>query len=190
MARASTKPGIGPRSGGWAALIIAAACSSGGCTICPDPFDYSGPVPNGSPPQNDFRARSGGILALSAAPKPWPPVVQNDGLPAETPVLADGEPEPVIGQEADTAPQQTSVLVSAADEAAADEPPAAEVTPAEEVADQVAPPRPFVPAIGPDTPAAPAEVPASAAGEPPSPPLPAPQLEETPGWRPRRRAAG
>jgi hypothetical protein len=46
--------------------------------MCPDPFDYSGPVPNGSSPQNDFRARSNGIRPLLAAPRPWPPVVEND----------------------------------------------------------------------------------------------------------------
>lgn len=190
MVRASTKPGIGPRSGGWAAFIVAAACGCGGCTLCPDPFDYSGPVPNGSPPQNDFRARSGGILALSAAPKPWPPVVQNDGQPAEAPVLADGEPEPAIGEDAGATLQQTSVLVPAADDSAADERQAAEVTPAADAADQVAPPQPFLPAIGPDTSEAAAEDPASAAGELPAPPLPATQPEETPGWRPRRRSSG
>ena len=48
---------------------------STGCTMCPDPYDYSGPVPNGSAPQNDFRARSNGILPISGVPRPWPPVV-------------------------------------------------------------------------------------------------------------------
>jgi len=59
---------------GVAVLAVAA-----GCTMCPDPHDYSGPVPNGSAPQNDFRARSNGILPLGAAPVPWPSVVQATG---------------------------------------------------------------------------------------------------------------
>lgn len=46
--------------------------------MCPDPYDYSGPVPNGSVPQNDFRARSNGILPLGAAPRPWPPIVRHE----------------------------------------------------------------------------------------------------------------
>lgn len=57
-----------------AAVVVAAA----GCTMCPDPFDYSGPVPNGTPPHNDFCARSNGILPLNAAPSPWPPVVDGE----------------------------------------------------------------------------------------------------------------
>jgi hypothetical protein len=67
-----------------------------GCTMCPDPFDYSGPVPNGSPPQNDFAARSNGILPLHNSPKPWPPVVKRDQeptpaapLPPVPPAVAD-----------------------------------------------------------------------------------------------------
>lgn len=67
-----------------------------GCTMCPDPFDYSGPVPNGSSPQNDFAARSNGILPLHNSPKPWPTVVKRYGeptlaepLPPEPPAIAD-----------------------------------------------------------------------------------------------------
>lgn len=60
-------------------LTVAAA----GCTIGPDPFDYSGPVPNGSSPQNDFRARSNGILPLGAAPRPFPPLVDAGPAPAD-----------------------------------------------------------------------------------------------------------
>ena len=33
------------RSGSVAA--VAAAVTLAGCTMCPDPYDYSGPVPNG-----------------------------------------------------------------------------------------------------------------------------------------------
>ena len=70
---------------GRAAGIAVTRCLAGvglvllaGCTMCPDPYDYSGPVPNGSVPQNDFRARSNGILPLGAAPRPWPPIVRRD----------------------------------------------------------------------------------------------------------------
>jgi hypothetical protein len=84
-----------PRAGALATLA-AVGLASIGCTMCPDPFDYSGPVPNGSSPQNDFRARSNGILPLGAAPRPWPLIVQDgsgsSGDPAEntaTPTLAE-----------------------------------------------------------------------------------------------------
>ncbi len=62
--------------GGRVAAAAAAAVLAG-CTMCPDPYDYSGPVPNGSSPQNDFRARSNGILPLGAAPCPWPQLVMS-----------------------------------------------------------------------------------------------------------------
>ena len=71
---------------GWVGCALI-ACATG-CTMCPDPFDYSGPVPNGSAPQNDFWARSNGILPLHAAPMPWPPVVDGDSarrLPTSVP---------------------------------------------------------------------------------------------------------
>ena len=62
----------GPLPRAWTLATVAAmGLASVGCTMCPDPFDYSGPVPNGSSPQNDFRARSNGILPLGAAPRPW-----------------------------------------------------------------------------------------------------------------------
>ena len=62
-----------------AVLLLALLGLSGisGCTMCPDPFDYSGPVPNGSAPQNNFLARSNGILPLGASTKPWPPLVKS-----------------------------------------------------------------------------------------------------------------
>lgn len=66
------RPACGLTGVAWAALLAT------GCTMCPDPYDYSGPVPNGSPPHNDFRARSNGILPLGAAPKPWPPIVKTE----------------------------------------------------------------------------------------------------------------
>jgi len=70
------------------ALVAAAWCAAAlaGCTMCPDPYDYSGPVPNGSAPQNDFRARSNGIAPIGAAPRPWPPVVRKDqAAPVDSP---------------------------------------------------------------------------------------------------------
>lgn len=71
-----------------AGLLAMTVLAAAGCTMCPDPFDYSGPVPNGSSPQNDFCARSNGILPLHAAPMPWPPVVDGDStrrLPTPVP---------------------------------------------------------------------------------------------------------
>lgn len=66
-----------------------------GCTMCPDPFDYAGPVPNGSVAQNDFAARSNGILPVRATPLPWPPIVQAS---PEQPTPADDltEAEPAL----------------------------------------------------------------------------------------------
>lgn len=60
----------------WPLVVLAVAAT--GCTMCPDPFDYSGPVANGSVAQNDFCARSNGILPLNATPSPWPPLVEGD----------------------------------------------------------------------------------------------------------------
>jgi hypothetical protein len=91
-------------------MVIVAV--STGCTMCPDPFDYSGPVPNGSAPQNDFWARSNGILPLHAAPRPWPLIVKNQDQKQE-----EGQPTPVdptpavIAESPDAAPSETrSVL--------------------------------------------------------------------------------
>ena len=87
---------------GAAVLLLALLGLSGtsGCTMCPDPFDYSGPVPNGSAPQNNFLARSNGILPLGASTKPWPPLVKSvvptpaevelvDALEVDEPVAND-----------------------------------------------------------------------------------------------------
>lgn len=73
-----------PVSSPWfpSVLVAVLAAAAGGCTIGPDPFDYTGPVPNGSPPQNDFRARSNGILPLGATPRPFPPLVDAGPVPA------------------------------------------------------------------------------------------------------------
>jgi hypothetical protein len=78
---------------------------STGCTMCPDPFDYSGPVPNGSAPQNDFWARSNGILPLHAAPRPWPLIVKNQEQEDGQPTPAEPLPA-VIAESPDAAPPE------------------------------------------------------------------------------------
>jgi hypothetical protein len=108
-------------------LVVASAMLLGGCTMCPDPYDYSGPVPNGSSPQNDFRARSNGILPIGAAPVPWPLIVRHDSTspeggtrirrrgtptPADQPVLAASAESPVEARE------PMSVLVAGGSESA------------------------------------------------------------------------
>jgi len=129
--RASTAraPTESPRAwAGTLALVLVGGLISTGCTMCPDPFDYSGPVPNGSSPQNDFRARSGGILPLGGAPRPWPQIVDNGGQPAAeepTPTLADEYGSPEFQQTAavedetmagDMAAENTAAGVMAAEE--------------------------------------------------------------------------
>lgn len=84
------------RAGACACLVAL----SGGCTMCPDPFDYAGPVPNGSAPQNDFEARSNGILPLRATTKPWPPLVDRDGRTVDEPAQVAGVAAPVAGESA------------------------------------------------------------------------------------------
>ena len=73
--------------------------------MCPDPYDYTGPVPNGSAPQNDCRARSHGILPIGAAAKPWPPLVKakpGAGKPAATPApAAESEEAPQVAESED-----------------------------------------------------------------------------------------
>lgn len=83
-----------PRSALARLSLVAAAALLAGCTMCPNPFDYAGPVPNGSPPQTDFRARSQGIIPIGATPRPWPPLVQDDAADDE-PVVASAE-EPAV----------------------------------------------------------------------------------------------
>jgi len=79
------------RTGRLPIAVVAIGCLVGGvgCTMCPDPFDYSGPVPNGAVTQNDFCARSNGILPIGGTPRPWPTVVDADGGDA-----TGGEPPP------------------------------------------------------------------------------------------------
>ena len=115
---------VSPRRVAWAwaaGLLLGAP----GCTICPDPFDYSGPVPNGSAPQNDFRARSNGILPISGVPRPWPPVVNVE------PDRADerGVTVPALEMADDASPPEAAGVIQPATAAVpeADEPETADV---------------------------------------------------------------
>ena len=63
--------------GGLLSCVWAVCLGLAGCTMCPDPFDYAGPVPNGAVTQNDFAARSNGIRPVRATPLPWPPLVHS-----------------------------------------------------------------------------------------------------------------
>lgn len=79
----------------WPVATALACLSTTGCTMCPDPFDYAGPVANGSVTQNDFAARSQGILPVRATPLPWPPIVDaSPSVPSPSGDLEGrGEPE-------------------------------------------------------------------------------------------------
>lgn len=158
-----------------AAWAVLAGCA--GCTMCPDPHDYSGPVPNGSAPQNDFRLRSNGIIPTGATAMPWPTVVQAAPVRPETAPptaapVADVEPlaDDAAGAEdtADAVPEADVVRLSAEEDA---ESSSAAVVQAD---------------VEPDPPVAVDRVPAAAPGEvqPAAPADPAPR--ETPGWRSRR----
>jgi len=118
MSHHSSRP-IGRRTVTLLACSLLAATATG-CTMCPDPFDYAGPVPNGSAPQNDFAARSNGILPLRATPKPWPTIVDQNDLPTPAEPLDPAEPQVAV--------VPRSVLVPQAE---GDEPPAVAVAPAE-----------------------------------------------------------
>lgn len=166
-----------------AATAVVAVLS--GCTMCPDPYDYTGPVPNGSSPQNDFRARSGGILPLNASPRPWPPLV--DGAAGDTatplaakrpsrrtgkPTLADPPSGADAGEQAEVTAETASILVVAGDERGDGE---AVTTAAADV-------EPEIVLTESD------EIPIEADGEPTAPsPSAEPALAETPGWRTRQR---
>jgi len=164
--------------------------------MCPDPFDYSGPVPNGSSPQNDFRARSNGILPLGAAPRPWPLIVKNGGDRADgpqengpKPTLAD---DPAVDQTNAGELQQTVAVVGeSAVEAGMDGQPVAVPEAVGSPVDTLEP----VPVVEPTdvSPAAAeretaAEKKPQAEPQPPQAPLTPPvQAGETPGWRTRLR---
>lgn len=112
-------------------LLVALAILGTGCTMCPDPFDYSGPVPDGSTPQNDFAARANGIIPVRSTPLPWPPIV--DARPGR-PTPADDVDATVIVAAGEAPAAAAPEAVAAAGDAAADGPlseSGATVTPAE-----------------------------------------------------------
>jgi hypothetical protein len=98
--------GRGAYRGGSVLAVAMAAAMLAGCTMCPDPFDYSGPVPNGNVGQNDFRARSNGILPLGGQPPTWPRIVERSRRPlVEDPLhvlgrMFRGESDPVTADDA------------------------------------------------------------------------------------------
>jgi hypothetical protein len=117
--------------------------------MCPDPYDYSGPVPNGSAPQNDFRARSNGIIPIGTAPRPWPPLVRKD-QPAAADTLGDSvlrvavattKPVAETAGEAEIEPVSEAVVEvvtePVVEEVVAEAPPAPEAEPITESADDV-----------------------------------------------------
>ena len=104
-------------------LLVALALLGTGCTMCPDPFDYSGPVPDGSVPQNDFAARANGIIPVRSTPLPWPPIVDaRPGRPTPaddvdaTVIVAAGEAPAV----AEAAPGAAVEDAAAVEDVAAD----------------------------------------------------------------------
>jgi hypothetical protein len=112
------------------ALLAALALLGTGCTMCPDPFDYSGPVPDGSVSQNDFAARANGIIPVRSTPLPWPPIV--DGRPGR-PTPADDVDATVIVAGGEAPAEAAPEAVAAMGDAAPDGPLAetrATVTPA------------------------------------------------------------
>jgi len=168
----ASRPTRVPLTRAWTLTTAAAlGLASAGCTMCPDPFDYSGPVPNGSSPQNDFRARSNGILPLGASPRPWPLIVKNDGAP-NTEKEWD-EPTPTLAEEVAPADLQQTVAVvgESSEDAGADGELEAESA-------EAAASSPVLQAVPMDPPQEP--VATTADGVPF-------QAGETPGWRSRYR---
>ena len=164
-----------------AALLVALAS---GCTMCPDPHDYSGTVPNGSAPQNDFRARSNGIIPIGVVPMPWPQVVESSGGSPTPPELvaraladerdAGAEPAVVETVAADPTGVETVSAEQPAEAPAVTDEPDTSAAEAESNPDEA-------------TPATDAPIDLFPAREPEASRRPiAPPLRETPGWRTRR----
>jgi len=186
------------------ATMVAAALLTG-CTMCPDPYDYSGPVPNGSSPQNNFRARSNGIHPIGAAPVPWPPIVKasgtedRDGLLLAgrqrsqegrhaAPTLADPAVSTAAGGDAEAQIEPTSVLVTAAIEGATTESSATEpdhVIPVIGESGEESPASEDA-AVGERSGAASAALSQAVSPAPVELRVEMPALAETPGWRPRQ----
>ena len=192
----------GPLPRAWTlATVAAVGLASVGCTMCPDPFDYSGPVPNGSSPQNDFRARSNGILPLGAAPKPWPLIVKNGGAQADGP--QENEPTPTLADEAvaEALQQTVAVVGESAEEARVDGQPEVvpesagsapdALEPVPVAAEQIDAPLTVEEEAGAEQTVAeegaPVEEPQAVPQPPVAPVTPPNQASETPGWRARRR---
>jgi hypothetical protein len=192
----------GPLPQAWALATVAAmGLASVGCTMCPDPFDYSGPVPNGSSPQNDFRARSNGILPLGAGPRPWPLIVKSGGAPVES--SGENEPTPTLADEAgaDALQQTVAVVGESEEEAGVDGQPEVVPEAAGSTADALKPvPVVAKPTVTPHTveeesaaehaaaeEVTPSEEPQADLQRPVAPVSPPIQTGETPGWRARRR---
>jgi hypothetical protein len=170
-------------------LLVACACAvvtAAGCTMCPSPYDYSGPVPNGSAPQNDFRARSNGILPLDSAAKPFPPVVKAAPQPTpaapkvEKPLVAEAEDDVLrLSAEVPVAEADTDDAAVVAGEVEESPAPASDVAAdaaGQEVVNEAEPPpaAPVTTATDADSSLQPVSVSAE------------PALRETPGWRSRR----
>ena len=174
----------GPRA--WTLATTAAmGLASVGCTMCPDPFDYSGPVPNGSSPQNDFRARSNGILPLGAAPRPWPLIVKKGGAPAARPLENDPTPTLADGADADGLQQTVAVVGESEEEGGVDGQPGVVPEAVGSTPDALEPvPVAAEPTDAPQT----VEEEPQRAPQPSVAPAPPPnQAGETPGWRARLR---
>lgn len=186
-------------------LAVAVGILLAGCTMCPDPYDYSGPVPNGSSPHNDFRARSNGILPLGAARCPWPTIVRNDATPRHAPgcpgrrmgtptPAADGPVTVVAAETAVDDIEPVSVLVAGGVEQAGT---SSSTVPSSrdpwlvvpDFGDEAAPIAAAEPAVTvePEAPTTdPAPVTTTSAHVPADQPtVVLPLLTETPGWRPR-----
>ena len=182
-----------------AAAIMAVAT---GCTMCPDPYDYSGPVPNGSAPQNDFRARSNGIIPIGMLPKPWPQIVDRRAAKSSEADTPDHEavrvPDLVAQALADDMGPEDDASIAVArvsaeeaentDREAASEPdpvvvPEVELEPIEpEAGETFEEDGPVTDAVEPEAEAAAEILPPPA---PPSTSPVGPVPRETPGWRPR-----
>jgi len=197
---------VASQCGRLATMVVAALLT--GCTMCPDPYDYSGPVPNGSSPQNNFRARSNGILPIGVAPVPWPPIVKASGTEGRdgprlaghqsghegqdaAPTLADPAVASAAGDDAGAQIEPVSVLVTAAAEEVTAEPLATESDHVIPVIGEAGEAGEELPASG-DTAVSERSEAESSAFAPVVSPAPVelrvemPALAETPGWRPRQ----
>lgn len=174
------------RTAGAAVCAMGLMAAVTGCTMCPDPYDYTGPVPNGTAPQNDFRARSNGVLPLGNAPRPWPQIVSDEatrpgpsGIPTLAEAVVEAEPGDLLAEGA-----VASVLVPNEATEATEAIATAERGSATEAGEQPAAVPPAAVARDPDD----GDDDVVAMLLPPlaAPPEDVPPVRETPGWKPRR----